>query len=102
MSTMGTFEYKDGQLFCYWDPKSFQMVMTKPIVCISNGEPVPEFNEEFEKAMTESMANAKESFLEEQVFDTVKLKKGKLTLGTTDEKGKKQGETYSFVSQIIN
>ena len=53
------------------------MVTTKPIVCISNGEPVPEVNEEFEKAMTESMANAKESFLEEQVFDTVKLKKGK-------------------------
>ena len=52
--------------------------------------------------MTESMANAKESFLEEQVFDTVKLKKGKLTLGTTAEKGKKQRETYSFVNQIIN
>ena len=78
------------------------MVTTKPIVCISNGEPVPEVNEEFEKAMTESMANAKESFLEEQVFDTVKLMKGKLTLGTTDEKGKKQRETYSFVNHIIN
>ena len=102
MSTMGTFEYKDGQLFCHWDPESLQMVTTKPIVCISNGEPVPEVNEEFEKAMTESMANAKESFLEEQVFDTVKLKKGKLTLGTTDENGKKQRETYSFVNQIIN
>ena len=68
----------------------------------ADGEPVPEVNEEFEKAMTESMANAKESFLEEQVFDTVKLKKGKLTLGTTDVKGKKQREMYSFVNQIIN
>ena len=53
--------------------------------------------EEFEKAMNESVANAKENFLEEQVFESVKLKKGKLTLTNTDEKGKKQSDTYTFV-----
>lgn len=97
MSTMGSFEFKDGQLFCHWDPESVRIVTTKPIVCTSNGEPVPDMNEEFEKAMNESVANAKENFLEEQVFESVKLKKGKLTLTNTDEKGKKQSDTYTFV-----
>lgn len=97
MTTMGSFELKDGQLLIHWDPESLRLVTTKPIVCTSNGETIPDMNEEFEKSMNESMANAKENFLEEQVFESVKVKKGKLTLTHINEKGKKQSETYNFV-----